>query len=602
MKKSTTNLPKTPLNTSSISSLSALIPFLRPYKKQFLFAAISLVLAASSTLTIPYFFRQIIDLGFTNPINGDYGPINLTFITLMIVATVLAVMTALRFYIVSWLGERITADVRQKVYAHVIRQSPEFFEVTQSGEVLSRLNTDTVLIQTLIGTSVSMFVRNCLLFTGGLVMMFFTSARLSILIFTMLVLIVIPIMMMGRKVRKLSRNSQDKIASASGLAGEKLNAITTIQSFTNEKAESKLFDEYVENAFQAARTRFKARSSLTFIAILFGFSSIIAVLWLGAYSVMDQQITAGELTQFILYSVVVAGAIAGLAEVLGDTQRAIGASERLLELLQLQSQVESPAQPIVMAASPQTNPEQKGLALNIQGLDFHYPSNPKLVLTNISFNIKAGELVAIVGPSGAGKTTLFQLLLRFYDPQNGAICLNDTNIRSLELDSLRQLIGLVPQDIVIFSNDAMENIRYGKQNASDAEVIEAATNAVADEFISKLPNGYQTFLGDRGIRLSGGQRQRIGIARTLLKNPSLLLLDEATSALDAESERLIQLALEKVTAHRTTLVIAHRLATVKKADRIIVLDQGQIVEMGTHEELILTGGLYSSLAELQFTD
>lgn len=591
-------------STSQVSSkkspglapLKALAPFLKPYKKQLLVAAFSLIIAACSTLVVPFSFRQIIDLGFVQSNHSDYEQINWTFLTLLLIAVVLAITTALRFYAVSWLGERITSDVRQKVYAHVISQSPQFFEVTQSGEVLSRLNTDTILIQTLIGTSVSMFVRNCLLFSGGLIMMFITSARLSVLIFVMLLLIVIPIMIMGRKVRKLSRNSQDKIASASGLAGEKLNAITTIQSFTNENAESTLFNQYVEDAFIAARTRFRARAFLTFIAIVFGFCSIIAVLWLGAYAVLDQQLSSGELTQFILYSAIVAGAIAGLAEVLGDTQRAVGASERLLELLKLKSHVENPPHPL-----PLPKILEQGVSLQFDNISFHYPSNTNPVLKNVSLEIKPGELVAIVGRSGAGKSTLFQLLQRFYDPQLGSIKINGIDIHELDLNELRQTVGIVPQDIVIFSDNALENIRYGRLNATDSEIEDVARMAVADEFISKLPLGYQTFLGDRGIRLSGGQRQRIGIARTLLKNPALLLLDEATSALDSESENMIQLAIEKATKNRTTLVIAHRLATVKKADRIVVFDEGKIVEVGTHAELIAKGGIYSTLAELQFS-
>ncbi len=588
---------KTPtINSSGLTPLKALAPFLKPYKKQLLVAGVSLILAACSTLVVPFSFRQIIDLGFVNSSHSDYGQINWTFLTLLLIAVILAITTALRFYAVSWLGERITSDVRQKVYAHVISQSPQFFEVTQSGEVLSRLNTDTILIQTLIGTSVSMFVRNCLLFTGGLIMMFVTSARLSVMIFVMLLLIVIPIMILGRKVRKLSKNTQDKIANASGLAGEKLNAVNTIQSFTNETAESTLFNQYVEDAFLAARTRIRARALLTLIAIVFGFSSIIAVLWLGAYAVLDQQLSSGELTQFILYSAIVAGAIAGLAEVLGDTQRAVGASERLLELLKLKSHIENPLEPRALPAIP-----EQGVALQFEGISFHYPSNSNLVLKNISLEIEPGELVAIVGRSGAGKSTLFQLLQRFYDPQQGAIKINGVNIHDLNLNQLRQMIGIVPQDIVIFSDNALENIRYGKLTASDSEIFEAAKMAVADEFILKLPQGYQTFLGDRGIRLSGGQRQRIGIARTLLKNPALLLLDEATSALDSESESLIQLAIEKATKNRTTLVIAHRLATVKKANRIVVFDEGNIVEVGTHAELIAQGGIYSTLADLQFS-
>jgi len=579
---------------SNIGSLKALLPFLKPYKKQFFIAGFSLFLAACATLAVPLCFREIINLGFHS---SNSSQINTTFIQLFLVASVVAFSTALRFYMVSWLGERVTSDIRKVVYGHVLQQSPEFFESTQSGEILSRLNTDTTLIQTLVGTSISMAVRNSLLLSGGLVMMFITSAKLSILILVMLLLTVIPTMILGRRVRKLSKNSQDKIADASALAGEKLNAISTIQSFTNEASEAKLFNQYVETSFLTARIRTVARANLTFIAILLGFSSIILILWLGAYAVTRNELSSGELTQFILYTVIVAGAIAVAAEVLGDTQRAIGASERLLELLNLNSGIKSPNNPEHLPLG-----QKYGIQLEIQGLNFHYSSNPNPVLSDIHLNITPGERIAIVGPSGAGKTTLFQLLLRFYDPQSGSIKLNGIDIKQFELQELRKLIGIVPQDVVIFSTNAMENIRYGKQSASDEEVYRAAHLAAADEFITRLPDGYQTFLGDRGIRLSGGQKQRIVIARALLKNPPLLLLDEATSSLDAESEHLVQQALEGAMKNRTTLVIAHRLSTVKKADRIIVLEHGRIIETGTHNSLIEQGGLYSHLAKLQFTD
>jgi ATP-binding cassette, subfamily B, bacterial len=581
-------------NPRGFRTLAALLPFLRPYKKQFVLAIFSLILAASATLAIPLSFRQIIDLGFNA--NSD-NQINQTFLILFIVACLVALGTSLRFYMVSWLGEKITTDIRAAVYSHVIKQSPEFFESTHSGEILSRLNTDTVLIQTLIGTSVSMAIRNILLLAGGLVMMFITSPKLSVLIFATLLLTIIPTMIMGRRVRKLSRASQDKIADASALAGERLNAIPTIQSFTNEKVEINRFNQSIQTALDAAITRTRARSLLTFVAILFGFTSIILVLWLGAYAVMDNQITAGELSQFILYAVIVAGAIAGISEVIGDTQRAIGASDRLLELLSVQSAIQDFT---IVKSIPKVN--AAGIGVQIQNLSFRYPSNPNSVLSNISLEIKPGERVAIVGPSGAGKTTLFQLLQRFYDPTTGTILFSDINIQNIPLEALRKMIGVVPQDIVIFSDNAMENIRFGKMDATDEEVLSAARLAIADEFISKLPDGYQSFLGDRGIRLSGGQKQRIAIARVLLKNPALLLLDEATSALDAESELLVQRALEAAMDSRTTLVIAHRLSTVKQADKILVLENGKIIETGTHADLIQRSGLYSRLAKLQFTD
>ena len=581
-------------NPRGFRTLAALLPFLRPYKKQFVLAIFSLILAASATLAVPLSFRQIIDLGFNA--NSD-NQINQTFLILFIVACLVALGTSLRFYMVSWLGEKITTDIRAAVYSHVIKQSPEFFESTHSGEILSRLNTDTVLIQTLIGTSVSMAIRNILLLAGGLVMMFITSPKLSVLIFATLLLTIIPTMIMGRRVRKLSRASQDKIADASALAGEKLNAIPTIQSFTNEKVEINRFNQSIQSALDAAITRTRARSLLTFVAILFGFASIILVLWLGAYAVMDNQITAGELSQFILYAVIVAGAIAGISEVIGDTQRAIGASDRLLELLNVQSTIQDFTS---VKSIPKVN--AAGIGVQIQNLSFRYPSNPNSVLSNISLEIKPGERVAIVGPSGAGKTTLFQLLQRFYDPTSGTILFSDINIQNIPLEVLRKMIGVVPQDIVIFSDNAMENIRFGKMDATDEEVLSAARLAIADEFISKLPDGYQSFLGDRGIRLSGGQKQRIAIARVLLKNPALLLLDEATSALDAESELLVQRALEAAMNSRTTLVIAHRLSTVKQADKILVLENGKIIETGTHADLIQRSGLYSRLAKLQFTD
>ena len=600
----------TTIKQGRLATLRGLLPFLAPYKKQFVLAGVALVVAAAATLAIPYAFRQMIDVGFGAAGVGAAGTgtagtgtarnaahIDLYFIALFGVACVLAVATAARFYMVSWLGERVTADLRGAVYAHVVTQSPQFFETTQTGEVLSRLTTDTTLIQTLVGTSISMALRNMLLFIGGLAMLFVTSVKLSSVIIVLLAAVVLPIVVFGRRVRKLSRASQDRVADASALAGEILNAMPTVQAYTREQDEAGRFGASVERAFDTAILRIRARAALTVIAILLVFGAIVFVLWLGAHAVMRGSMTGGALGQFILYAVIVAGAIGALSEVVGDAQRAAGAAERLLELLALRSPIQSPAQPAPLPARA-----ANGAALALRDVSFHYPSRPQTAaLSNLLLDILPGETVAVVGPSGAGKSTLFQLLLRFYDPQQGLILLDGVDVRALDLHALRGAIGVVPQDTVVFSADAMENIRYGRAGACDAEVMAAAKMAAAHEFIERLPQGYQSFLGERGVRLSGGQRQRIAIARALLKNPPLLLLDEATSALDAESERLVQGALQAAMAGRTTLVIAHRLATVQRADRIVVMEHGRIVESGTHAELIARGGLYASLAALQFS-
>jgi ATP-binding cassette subfamily B protein len=581
---------------ASLATLAGLFPFLKPYQRQFMLAGLALLVAACATLAVPYAFKQMIDLGFGAAGTTSTAHINMYFIALFGVACVLAFATAARFYMVSWLGERVTADIRSAVYTHVVNQSPQFFETTQTGEVLSRLTTDTTLIQAVVGTSISMALRNVLLFIGGLVMLFVTSAKLSSIILVLLLAVVLPIVLFGRRVRKLSRDSQDRIADASAMAGEILNAMPTVQAFTHESIESKRFASSVEQAFQTAMQRIRARAMLTLVAILLVFGAIVFVLWLGAHAVIEGTMTGGELGQFILYAVIVAGAIGALSEVLGEAQRAAGATERLLELLAEKSPIQSPSHP-----EPLPPRAAAGAALRLHDVAFHYPSRPQsAALSHLSIEIAPGETVAIVGPSGAGKTTLFQLLLRFYDPQQGLITLDGADIRQLDLHALRNTIGVVPQDTIVFSENAMENIRYGRADASDDEVIAAAKMAAAHEFIERLPEGYQSFLGERGVRLSGGQRQRIAIARALLKNPPLLLLDEATSALDAESERLVQSALEAAMVGRTTLVIAHRLATVQRADRIIVMEHGRIVETGTHATLVARGGLYASLAALQF--
>jgi len=585
------------LKKGSLAAFKGLLPFLTPYRNRFVIAGIALVVAAGSTLAIPYAFKQMIDLGFgANAGVRSAAHVNEVFLALFAVATVLALATAARFYSVSWLGERVTADIRNAVYSHVVQQSPEFFETTKTGEVLSRLTTDTTLIQSVVGTSISMALRNVLLFLGGLVMLFVTSPKLSSIIIGLLVLTVLPIVVFGRRVRKLSRDSQDRVADASAMAGEILNAMPTVQAFTHENLEAKRFGGSVEGAFSTAMRRIQARAFLTMLAIVLVFGTIVFVLWLGAHAVLEGTMTGGDLGQFILYASIVAGAIGALSEVMGEAQRAAGATERLLELLAVRSDIQNPAQPQLLPPRA-----ANGAALSLADVAFCYPSRPDtLALDHVTLDIKPGETIAVVGPSGAGKTTLFQMLLRFYDPQSGAIRLDGTDIRLLDLHTLRGAIGIVPQDTVIFSADAMENIRYGRADATDQEVIQAARLAAAHEFIERLPHGYKSFLGERGVRLSGGQRQRIAIARALLKNPPLLLLDEATSALDAESERLVQGALEAAMVGRTTIIIAHRLATVQRADRIIVMEDGKIVETGTHQSLVALGGIYANLAALQF--
>ena len=585
----------------SLAALKGLLPFLTPYRRQFVLAGIALLFAAGSTLAIPAAFKQMIDLGFGNTAGGQgIRHIDSAFLALFGVATVLGLATAARFYMVSWLGERVTADIRSAVYRHVVQQSPEFFETTQTGEVLSRLTTDTTLIQTVVGTSISLALRNTLLFLGGLAMLFVTSAKLTAIILALLVAVIVPIVLFGRRVRKLSRDSQDRIADASALAGEILNAIPTVQAYTHEQIEAERFGATVEGAFGAAMQRIRARSFLTMLAIVLVFGTIVFVLWLGAHAVLQGEMTSGDLGQFILYAAIVAGSIGALSEVMGEAQRAAGATERLLELLSARADIRNPAHPRPLPARHQGE-TSNGAALALQDVTFAYPSRQDTAaLSHVSLAIRPGETVAVVGPSGAGKTTLFQLLLRYYDPQAGAITLDGVDIRDLDLHTLRGAIGIVPQDTVIFSEDAMENIRYGRPEASDEEVIAAAKMAAAHEFIERLPQGYRSFLGERGVRLSGGQRQRIAIARALLKNPPLLLLDEATSALDAESERLVQGALEAAMVGRTTIIIAHRLATVQRADRIVVMEDGRVVETGTHASLVAMGGIYANLAALQF--
>ena len=577
-------------------SLSGLWPFVRPYRLQMALAGLFLVLAAVATLLFPVAVRQLIDGGLVPAGRSDQAmALQGHFIELFGVAVALGVFSAARFYLVSWLGERVTADLRNAVYAHVLRQSPQFFETTQTGEVLSRLTTDTTLVQTVVGSSLSMGLRNAVMGLGALTMLVWSHPTVMVQVLLVVCLVVLPAMWYGRRVRKLSRASQDRVADSSAMAAEVLNAIPTVQSYTAEEREARRFDHSTEQAFDTATRRSRARAVLVAFIIIANAALVLWGLYQGTQAVLAGQMTAGELGQAAFYVVIFAGAVAVLGEVYGDLLRAAGASERLMELLQTQSPVQSPTKPAV-APLP-----HGGSALELAQVNFSYPSRPtQAALNQFSLRVEPGQTVALVGPSGAGKSTVFGLLLRYYDPATGSIALDGTLIQHMSLHDLRSRIGIVPQDAVIFSANAMENIRYGRPDATDTEVRAAAVAAFADEFINRLPEGYDTFLGERGVRLSGGQRQRISIARAILKNPPLLLLDEATSALDAQSELMVQQALNSAMQGRTTLVIAHRLATVQKADRIVVLEHGQVVEQGTHTELVAAGGLYAQLAALQF--
>ena len=578
------------------TSLSGLRPFMRPYRLQIGLAVLFLIAAAAATLLFPVALRHLIDGGLV-PEDRSAQTMGLRghFLELFGVAVALGVFSAARFYVVSWLGERITADLRNAVYSHVLRQSPQFFETTQTGEVLSRLTTDTTLVQTVVGSSLSMGLRNAFMGLGALVMLVYSHPYVMVQVLLVILLVVLPAMWFGRRVRKLSRASQDRVADSSAIAGEILNAIPIVQSYTAEDREARRFASSTEFAFDTAVRRSRARAGLVAFIIIANAALVLWGLYQGTQAVIAGTLSAGQLGQAVLYVIIFAGAVAVLGEVYGDLLRAAGASERLMELLASESPVQSPAHPV---SAPQP---VAGSAVVFDDLTFHYPSRPaQAALSHFSLTVQPGQTVALVGPSGAGKSTVFGLLLRYYDPASGSITLDGVPVHQLSLHDLRSRIGIVPQDPVIFSSSALENIRYGKPGASDDEVRAAAHAAFADEFIAQLPEGYDTFLGERGVRLSGGQRQRIAIARAMLKNPPLLLLDEATSALDAQSERMVQAALESAMKDRTTLVIAHRLATVQQADVIVVLDHGRLVEQGTHTELVALGGVYAGLAALQF--
>jgi ATP-binding cassette subfamily B protein len=577
-------------------SLSGLLPFIRPYRGTVALAGLFLVLAALSTLAFPLALKTLIDQGLVAAEPGArVMQLREHFIALFGVAAALGGFSAARFYVVSWLGERITADLRNAVYAHVLRQSPEFFESTKTGEVLSRLTTDTTLVQTVVGSSLSMGLRNAVMGLGALAALVITNPWVMTQVLGILVVVVLPSLYFGRRVRKLSRASQDRVADSSAIAAEVLAEIPVVQSYVQEGREAARFDKSTEDAFETARRRTRVRAFLVAFMITATFGALLWGLYQGTQAVLAGSISAGHLGQTVVFVIIFVGAVAVLSEVYGDLLRAAGATERLMELLAAQSPVADPAAPRALPAV------QGGSALSLQDVHFHYPSRPlQAALNGFTLTIRPGETVALVGPSGAGKSTVFQLLLRYYDVQQGRISLDGIALPDLALADLRGRVGIVPQDSTVFSTSALENIRYGRPDASDVEVMAAAKAAYAHDFITALPDGYATYLGERGVRLSGGQRQRISIARAMLKNPPLLLLDEATSALDAESERMVQAALEAAMANRTTLVIAHRLATVLKADRIVVLDGGHIVDVGSHAELVARDGLYARLAAMQF--
>ncbi len=588
--------PSTPANGQSIRPLAALRPFLAPYRGRIALAGLFLVLAALTTLVLPLALRTLIDQGFVSPDPGErVMQMRQHFLALFAVGAALGIFSASRYFMVTWLGERITSDIKRAVYAHVLRQSPEFFETTQTGEVLSRLTADTTLIQTVVGTSVSMGLRNAIMTAGALAMLIVTNPLVMAQVLGGLVLLVLPAIAYGRRVRRLSRASQDRIADSSAIAAEVLNAVPVVQSYTAESREADRFGEATENAFHTGERRIRARAVLVAFIITATTGALLWGLYQGTQAVIDGRITAGHMGQTVVYVILLLSSVAALSEVYGDILRAAGATERMMELLQARSRIESPAQ---ARALPVTH---AGSHVKLQGVHFHYPSRPSQpALEDFTLEVAPGETVALVGPSGAGKSTVFQLLLRYYDPQAGHVELDGVKLQEANLDALRERIGIVPQDSTIFSASAMENIRYGRPGASDDEVMAAARAAHAHDFLQRLPEGYHTFLGERGVRLSGGQRQRISIARAILKNAPLLLLDEATSALDSDSERAVQAALEEAMKGRTTLVIAHRLSTVVNADRIVVMDNGRIADAGTHTELMARNGLYARLAAMQF--
>ncbi len=575
-----------------VGALASLWPFVRPYRPMVILAGLALILTSTVSLVLPMAVRRVVDSFGA----GNLAILDTYFTAFLAIAALLALGTGVRYYFVTRLGERVVADIRRAIFDKVLAMSPAWFERIMTGEIVSRITTDTTLILSVIGSSVSVALRHFLTLVGGLALLALTSAKLAGIVLLLVPMIVVPIIVLGRRLRRLSRENQDWIANSSGKATEALGAVQTVQSFTHETATRAEFGQVTEQSFLSAKTRIATRAVLTVIVIFLVFAGVVGVLWLGARDVRNGVMTAGELVQFVIYAVLVAGAVGSLSEIWGELQRAAGATERLVEILQADDPVQDPVQPAALPAPVRGE-------ITLDNVAFHYPSRPDYrALNGVSLTVAPGETVALVGPSGAGKSTVLQLLMRFYDPQSGSIRLDGIDLRAMDREAFRAHMALVPQDPVIFATSAMENIRFGRPGATDAEVMEAARAAAAHDFITALPQAYDTFLGERGVMLSGGQKQRIAIARAILRDAKVLLLDEATSALDAESERAVQEAVDRLAQGRTMLVVAHRLATVKKADRIVVFDAGRIVAIGSHEDLVAGGGLYARLARLQFTD